>query len=75
MSTKCTGCGAVWSIDYLKQKKLYWCQMCSTQHVFTPHNIKDFGPFSTLEEAIALQTEMRKQQDFVYNGQRSYWKN
>lgn len=75
MSTKCNTCGVVYQMTYLKEKKLYWCQACSTQHIFTPHSIKDFAPFSSVEEAIAFQTEMRKQQEGVYNNHRSYWLN
>ena len=75
MTTKCPGCKCDWQIKHLKEKKLYWCQMCSTQHIFTPHPISAFAPFASTEEAIAFQKEMREQQQAVYNNNRSYWRN
>ncbi len=49
--------------------------MCSTQHVFTPHKIKDFGPFGSMDEALAFQKKMRDQQMKVYYANKSYWIN
>jgi hypothetical protein len=70
----CRRCQCKWYKSYLKEKNLYWCQMCSTMHLFTPFEIKDFAPFSSMEEATAFQTKMRKQLETLANSSYFYEK-
>jgi hypothetical protein len=76
---KCGTCGLEWRkedlIDHHLPKKLYWCQMCSTQHIFTPHKISDFAPFDSIEKANAIQEEIQEFLPKMYYNHKGYWRN
>lgn len=72
---KCRLCGCIWEKKYLLQNKLYWCQMCSIGHVFSPHMISDFAPFNDINDLIQLRDEIKNQHLDVYDGHQGYWIN
>ena len=72
---KCISCGTVWIKNYLLEKKLYWCQMCSIGHVFTPHTITDFAPFNNIDELKQLNEEIKNQHLEIYNNHKGFWRN
>lgn len=71
----CANCGSEFEKKYLKKEKLYWCQMCSTQHVYSPYSVSVFGPFNSIEELNELVNEMKLQRNIVYDSARDYWRN
>lgn len=74
-SIKCHCCGQIARKNYLLDNQLYWCQMCSIGHVFTPYNIIDFAPFNNIDDLKKLNDDIKKQHIDVYCNNKSYWKN
>jgi hypothetical protein len=72
---KCKSCGIIWMKQYLLQKELFWCQMCSICHVFTPFTIFDFSPFENSEKIKCLEEQIHAQHVGIYNNHNGYWTN
>ena len=72
---KCKSCNCVWIKSYLLQNELYWCQMCSINHIFTPFSVFDFAPFEDMEKLNLFEEKITKQHNDVYNGHKGYWRN
>jgi len=72
---KCKLCNCVWIKEYLLTNKLYWCNMCSIGHVFSPFSIFDFAPFSDIDKLKSFEEQMIKQQYDMYHGHAGYWQN
>ena len=72
---KCKCCRINYRKNYLRENKLYWCQMCSIGHIFTPYKITDFAPFDNIEQMTSLNEEMKNQHNALYHFDKTYWRN
>lgn len=72
---KCKCCGCCWQKDYVLKTKFYICQMCSTQHIFSPYDVSDLGPFENASQRQILFDEIQKFQKEIYQSHPGYWRN
>ena len=72
---KCKSCGCVWSKSHLLKNELWWCQMCSCHHVFSPFNITDFAPFADIDSLTRFHDTMVMTQHKMYTGHPGFWIN
>lgn len=70
-SITCGTCGCVFDKKWLIDNELFWCQMCSTQHIFTPFLTKYFAK----EDQERLDDKIQKQHHDLCTNNRSYWVN
>ena len=73
-------CGHTDSVQVYKDSlhtnsKLYVCRTCNVSHIFMPVSIAVFAPFKTVEEAIALQKDMRRCLFGMINRGSTYYRN